>query len=267
MAFMESKKEGIYPAMPTNQLPFATFEPYANEADTPALAALARKDERYRRSIRILQFVSRVLSFILALILGLILAYTLASYYITKDRAMPPAHTPIWPMPTVVWPTYFLFVLAVITAFIDLIMLCVSCCCLDARLGGVFSHTMLSIKFAAWLVGMAIFAIMKRGDSIWGYACNTDLEAEVRTYMKFDRFCTVQSAAWGISVLEAAVALLTLCLYFFLAKKLSNRTRMGKTPKGAVNVEMGSPYKFGSDGPGRYAQLDEPSPYGREAEH
>lgn len=185
-------RKGMRYAIELRPSSFSGLEIGGSNLDKKVKELMGPGKQRYRRSIRILQFFSRLLSFVFSLIISLVLAYTLACYYITKDRSMPPAHTSIWPMPTVVWPTYLLLLFGVITMFIDFIMLAVSCCCLHDSFGGFSSYAMLGAKVVAWLVGMVIFRTMKRADSVWGYACNDELVAEVRTYMNFDKLCTIQ---------------------------------------------------------------------------
>ncbi|KAF4624490.1 hypothetical protein G7Y89_g13682 [Cudoniella acicularis] len=219
------------------------------------LSEFEKKDLAYKKRIRILRFISRLVSLILnALVMGT-LSYALAKYFLTRNHVLPGGTNP-WITPTTLWPSLMLLGIATVTFILNAITLFAYCC------GGVQSankastvtsvagYIFLAAHLVAWVVAAGLYRYGRTGNDLWGYSCSDKADAvqeQVQSFLDFGKLCTMQQGTWFISIIEAGVYLLTLIVTIFMVRRASTKKKLGKIRESlsmqteyAHTVEMGS---------------------------
>jgi len=128
-----------------------------------------------------------------------ILAFTLAKYFLTKNKIIAGNVHP-WITPATLWPTFMLLGIAVITFFMNLITICAYICGVNTA-NKAYSctqyvvYTMTGAHVVAWAIAAGLFQMAKTESSLWGYACSdqaAQIQEQVQSYLQFGKLCNMQ---------------------------------------------------------------------------
>jgi len=237
----------------------------------PPLQEMEEKDLKYKKSIRIFRFITRLLSVILnALMIG-VLSFALYKYYTTKSHPISSTNaSSAWVNPATLWPTFVLLGISVITFFMNVFTLLAYCCGVGAAnkvnsCSTWISYIFLGIHVLMWISATGAFKIGSNGKDLWGYSCSSEadkLKEEVKSFVDFGKLCTMQAGAWYVSIIQTAVYFLTFIVTVLTLRRASQKKKMNKMrdsmnmEAGYDRVELGGVYKQGR----RYMPLAGESP-------
>ncbi|KAE8449032.1 hypothetical protein EG329_008620 [Mollisiaceae sp. DMI_Dod_QoI] len=268
MGFFNEKKRATVSVSPAvSQEPLSGSTRHSGFA--PSLPHLEEQDSKYKKTIRILRFISRLISLILNALMISILTYALYKYFTTKSHPIPSSSSP-WANPAILWPTFVLLSIALITFIMNLFTLVAYCCSVRAAntvntCSTVISYIFLGVHVLLWAIAAGAFKMGSNGKDLWGYSCSTTadkLQEEVKSFLDFGKLCTYQTGAWYISIIEAVTYLLTFIITILMLRRASHKKKINKIREslnmeaGYDRVEMGSMYKQGR----RYMPLAGESP-------
>lgn len=217
-------------------------------------STLEKKDLVYKRRIRALRFASRLASLILAAIMVGILSFSLAKYFLTRNHILPDNSHP-WITPTVLWPTFMLLAISIVTFWMNLFTLCTYVCGVGAanKLGSVTSfvgYVMLAVHVVVWAVGVGLFKMANTGHDLWAQSCSArsdEIQKEVQSFMDFGKLCTVQTGAWYISIIEAVAYFLTFIVTILMLKRASHKKKMTRAREASSReASSGAPLELGT---------------------
>jgi hypothetical protein len=151
------------------------------------------------------------------------LAYSLTIYLQTRTRLLSDGQSP-WPTPTVLWPTYLLLGVSILTFITNVLLIfmpwmhpsetsgaAAATKAARKRTGNLLStaqYVTTALYFIAWAVSSGLFQMANTGQDLWGWSCspNSDaIQTQVQGYLDFGKLCLVQGASWDAMVLHAAV--------------------------------------------------------------
>jgi hypothetical protein len=155
--------------------------------------------QAYKKRIRILRFVTRVLSLILNAGMIGIMCYALAKYFLTKNKVIAGNVHP-WITPATLWPTFMLLAISVVTFLLSLITVCAYMCGVDAAnktysVTNYIRYAMMVVRVVAWAVAIGAFKMGSGESSLWGYSCSDkadQIHAQVQSFLNFGKLCTMQ---------------------------------------------------------------------------
>lgn len=235
-------------------------------SDYSVVSVLEDKDKKYKRSIRILRFISRLISLILSAIMTGIWAYALGKFYLTKSHIIEssPGQT-AWPNPPILWPTYLLLGISITTFFMNLVTLITYCCGIGAAnkmntVGSVIGYILMFVHVLVWIFGAGAYKyseVTGGGKDLWGYSCGSEADKiadEVKSFVDFGKLCTMQGAGWYTSLIQAGFYLLTFIVTVLVARRASTKKKLGKARQ-SMTLEMQSQFGQGGQSPhvGGYA--------------
>jgi len=221
-------------------------QPYVQQAgyDTQAQAfgvddrsrsteVLKRRDLIYKRCIRVLRFATRISSTILSGFIIGSLSYSLAKYFLTRNKIIQGNVHP-WATPTVLWPTYMLLAIAVVTFLLNIITICTYVCSVKAAnrtssIAGYIGYAITAVHFIAWAVVTGLFKMANTGSDLWGYSCSDisdQIQPQVQSYLDFGKLCTVQTGAWYSTIIEAVTYFLTFVTLLMVLRRKSHQKRL-----------------------------------------
>lgn len=162
---------------------------------------LTISSQKYKKSIRSLRFITRLLSLILnALMIG-VLSWALYKYYTTKSHPISPTNPALlWVTPATLWPTFVLLGIALITFFMNGFTLIAYCCGVGAAnkvntCSTVVSYIFLGVHVVLWGIAAGAFKMGGNGSDLWGYSCSDaadKIAQEVKSYVDFGKLCSSQ---------------------------------------------------------------------------
>jgi len=146
-----------------------------------------------------LRLVSRIASLILGAFMVGSLSYSLATYFLTKDKIIAGNLHP-WATPTKLWPTYMLLATSVISFLLSIITIGTYMCGVGAAnktdsITSKVGYVMLAARLVAWAVATGLFKMASTGNDLWGFSCGSIADAisnEVQSFMNFQMLCTLQ---------------------------------------------------------------------------
>lgn len=200
-----------------------------------SLAEFEKKDLAYKKRIRILRFISRLLSLILNAVMMGVLSYALAKYYLTKDKIIQGNVHP-WITPTTLWPTFMLLAISVVTFFMNFITICAYICGISTA-NKTYSCTsyvvyaMTGLHVVAWGFAIGAFRMGRTESSLWGFSCSDKADALqplVHSFLDYGKLCTAQNGAWGISILEGVTYFVTFVVTLMSFRRASTKKKMAK---------------------------------------
>ncbi|KAH8686073.1 hypothetical protein BGZ60DRAFT_396834 [Tricladium varicosporioides] len=213
-----------------------------------------KKDITYKKRIRIFRLITRILSLITNAIVVGTLSFTLAKYYLTKNKVIEGNVHP-WITPTILWPSLMLLGMAAATFLLNAITLCCYCRGVNsankaATVTTVASFIFLAIHVTAWIVVAGLYRWGRTGNDLWGYSCSDKADAiqeQVKDFIDFGKLCTMQEGTWFVSIIEAIVYLLTFIITVWMVRRASTKRKIGKIRESmsmetgyAQNLEMGT---------------------------
>lgn len=213
--------------------PYVHQAPFATEDHTRAIEELKQKDSVYKRRIRILRFTTRICSTILAGFIIGSLSYSLAKYFLTRNHIIEGDVHP-WATPTVLWPTYMLLAIAVVTFMLNIITICTYVCGVKAAnrtssIASYIGYAITAVHFAAWAVVTGLFKMANTGSDLWGYSCGSvsdQIQPQVQSFLDFGKLCTVQTGAWYSTIIEAVTYFLTFVTILVVLRRRSHQKKL-----------------------------------------
>ncbi len=126
------------------------------------------------------------------------MTYALAKYYTTKNHN---AHgTSIWASPTMLWPTFMLLAVSLVTVVLNIFTICayfrgVEKANTTSSVAGCIGYALLAVHVLVWAVSIGLFKMANTGKDLWGYSCGSQADAiqeEVQSFVDFGKLCTTQ---------------------------------------------------------------------------
>jgi len=132
-----------------------------------------------------------------------IFIYTLFKYYTTKNHVIPSTSTNPWANPALLWPTFVLMGISLITFFMNLVTLIAYCCGVGSAnktytCSSVIGYIFLGVHVVIWFVAAGAYKVANvkgNGKDLWGYSCGDEadaIQAEVQSFLDFGKLCTMQ---------------------------------------------------------------------------
>jgi len=205
-------------------------------ARADALAAFEQKDLVYKKRIRILRAIYRVVSlFLSAFIIGT-MSYSLAKYFLTRNHLLPNSQQRPFPASTTLWPSIMLLAIAVVTFVMNFLTLIAYLCGVGAAnkansLTSYIGYVAVLIHFIVWAVSVGLFRMAKTGHDLWGYTCGSQSDAiqqQVQSYLNFGQLCTAQTGAWYSTILEAANYLITFATTILIFRRAQHKRKLAQ---------------------------------------
>lgn len=224
----------------------------ATSRNSEDLAEFEKKDLAYKKRIRILRFVTRVLSLILSAGMIGIMSYAIAKYFLTKNKVIAGNAHP-WITPATLWPSFLLLGISVATFLLSLITVCAYICGVDAAnktysVTNYIRYGMMVVRVVAWAVAIGAFRMGSGESSLWGYSCSDkadQIQAQVQSFLNFGTLCTMQQGAYGLSILQAITYFLTFIVTIMMFRRFSTKKQMSKVKQ---SMAMESGYNQGGYG-------------------
>jgi hypothetical protein len=157
------------------------------------------------------------------------LAYSLNVYFQTRNRLLANGQPP-WPNPAVLWPTYLLLAISILTFVTNGLLIFVphmhrSKDAVDQESPRDFAavkslrkrtekllnssqYVATALYFIAWAISSGLFQMANTGQDLWGWSCSPKsdaIQAQVQNYLDFGKLCLLQGASWDAMCLHAAV--------------------------------------------------------------
>jgi len=197
--------------------------------EDPLLSArdpLQKKDQTYKRVIRVLRFITRSISFILS---GLVLAsltYALVQYYLTRGRKISGDASP-WPQHPTLWSTYMLLAIAGVTFIMHFVVVCTYLCGVGAanktnKITSYIGYALLAVRVVAWAAAAGLYKKANTGNDLWGYTCSDKADAiqdEVKSYLNYNTLCVTQTGAFYSSIIEVVLYFLDLVIIIAVLRR------------------------------------------------
>jgi len=198
-----------------------------------ALEEFEKQDRRYKRQIRILRFISRVVSFLLSGFMLGSMAFALAKFLLTKNMIIN-GHQHPWAQHTTIWPTLMLLAIAAITLFMNFIVICAYICGVGiankaSSFMGYVGYILSAAHIIAWAVATGLFKMANTGNDLWGYSCSDKADAiqmAVQNEMNFGTLCTVQTGSWYSSIIETLTYLLNFALTMMVFRRAIHKKKL-----------------------------------------
>jgi len=235
------------------------YDSTSRQSGTVSIPDLERKDQGYKRVVRVLRFISRIVSLILNAVTIGILSWSLEQWYTTHNRIIDGGAHP-WGTTTKLWPTYMLLGIAATTFLMNIITLGSYICGVQAANKSatattVVSTILLAVHVVAWAVATGLFKMANTGNDLWGYSCSPtadEIQIQVQSYLDFNKLCNFQGGAWYASIIQSITYGLTFSIMFVGWKRLSHQKKMRKVRESMAteagfnqNLEMGDVYSPG----------------------
>ncbi|KAI9813683.1 MAG: hypothetical protein M1832_006111 [Thelocarpon impressellum] len=236
------------PSMVSNMLPGQGSERGYYEVPNPAAPGtpgspemdekVVKQDRKLKRYIRVMRVVSRFFAFGLSLALTATMALTLHKYYSTRGTIIGGRNA--WAANTKLWPTTMLLVIAVVSLTINLTILgsywhSVKAANRAAIVSTVFTVTVLVTHLVIWIVTVALYRYGKdtngKSNDLWGWSCGAPgkIQQQFSDVVDFKQYCNLQSGSWYMSMLEAAVEILTVLTYLLVYRRLKVKKAIRKS--------------------------------------
>lgn len=224
-----------------------------------SLPDLEKKDQKYKRTIRVLRFISRLVSLVLNAFMIGILSFALAKYYLTKNHVIA-GNQKAWVTPATLWPTFMLLGIAAVTFCMNVVTLCSYLCGVGAAnksqtFTTLVGSILLAVHVVSWAVAAGLFKMAQTGTDLWGYTCSSradEIQVQVNSFVNFGKLCNLQAGAWYASIIQAVAYLLTFVITFLALRRMSHKKKMQKVrdsialePGYNQNVDVGNDYNPG----------------------
>ncbi|MCJ1430813.1 hypothetical protein MMC27_000163 [Xylographa pallens] len=202
---------------------------------SPQFQKLHEEDMKIKRRVRVLRFVSRLISTALSAYMVGSMAFALSQYFTTRDRTLSGGGHP-WAPNTVLWPTYMVLAIATVTMMMNLITLCFYCCGVDAanksnRIMGYLGYIVVAVHAVVWAVTTGLFKMASVGNDLWGFSCGSEADAiqsQVQSFLNFNDLCMVQTGTWVVTIIETVSYILLLVIYIYAARRAMQKRQLNK---------------------------------------
>lgn len=164
---------------------------------SPGISRARQAFTKFRRYLKIVAFISNLISGFLALGMSISMIYMTAVYLGTKDLTKPGKSgvtlTP-WGSATKTWPTYMLFAASTLT-FLGAAFSLLSACC-SSRTKTMFSVVYYLAHIGFWAGIAVVYRLSKTGKDLWGWSCEMTPDGPRQTAFKddlnFEFMCNLQ---------------------------------------------------------------------------
>ncbi|MCJ1404119.1 hypothetical protein MMC11_007344 [Xylographa trunciseda] len=202
---------------------------------SPEFQKFHEQDLRIKRRVRVLRFVSRLISTLLSAYMVASMAYALQQYFTTRDRNISGGGHP-WAVNTVLWPTYMVLAIATVTMMMNIITMGFYCCGVDAanksnRFMGYLGYIVMAVHAVVWAVTTGLFKMAENGNDLYGFSCSTEADAiqeQVQSFLNFNNLCMVQTGTWIVTIIETLSYILLLVIYIYAARRAMQKRRLNR---------------------------------------
>ncbi|MCJ1395191.1 hypothetical protein MMC18_008074 [Xylographa bjoerkii] len=208
---------------------------HAQSPMSPEFQKLHEQDIKIKHRVRILRFVSRLISTVLSAYMVASMAYALSMYFTTRNYTLNGGGHP-WAPNTVLWPTYMVLAIAAVTMMMNLITLCFYCCGVDAankssKIMGYLGYIVMAVHAVVWAITTGLFKMANIGNDLWGFSCSAEADAiqgQVESLLNFNDLCMVQQGTWVVTIIETVSYIILLIIYIYAARRLMHKRRLSK---------------------------------------
>ena len=163
----------------------------------------AQRLEKFKRWLRILRVLSKILSTLFSTVMFAIMVFVLFRYQHTKNlahdaKAGVQAATTAWPQNAKIWPTLMLLTGSGVTLATSSITLMTYCCCWNRRRSWKVTVLNYAIHIGAWFVLTTLYRYEKGlhnvNNDLWGWSCGPTADSIQSDFpqLNFDGLCKVQ---------------------------------------------------------------------------
>ena len=182
-----------------------------------------RKYQKWKRYLRILKLVTKVLTTIFAAVILALMLYVLITYYRIKPIMRSDRNA--WPADAKVWPTY-MFLAGALLTFILTVSSLLPYCWKKAEQSWKLIVLRYVIHIVAWIALSAVYRYEKgtngKNNDFWGWSCaqvKGEVGEEFEGVVDFSTLCKGQSRSWEVSVAEVVIKLLFAVAHFVVYRK------------------------------------------------
>lgn len=169
---------------------------------SPDISRARQTFTKFRRYLKIIAFISNLISALLSFGMSSSMTYMTASFLSTKDLTKQGkdgiALTP-WGSDTKTWPTYMLLVASILTFFGAAFSLVRSCC--SSRTKTMFNIIYYLAHIGLW-AGIAVaYRLGKTGKDLWGWSCDMEHGQRKTLFendLNFEFMCGLQVCVVGV---------------------------------------------------------------------
>ncbi|KAF2760729.1 hypothetical protein EJ05DRAFT_241026 [Pseudovirgaria hyperparasitica] len=203
------------------------------------MRALNGRDQRLKRHIRVLRFVSRILAFVVSVLVFVPITITLVTFLRTNDISRvvtiaSPGTAPqtvsrtAWAQNSTTWPTYMYFGTAAVSLLLNLFIMIaylrtdVRTANRTAYVATTFSWVVMVGNAVVWAVAASLYRQQKKNDDLWGWTCSSAAQAIQKVFeneVKFEQQCNIQSFSWYAGIVQALLAILTIVVLVLVVRR------------------------------------------------
>ncbi|KAI9861525.1 MAG: hypothetical protein M1824_002417 [Vezdaea acicularis] len=244
-----------YPPPPSNG-----YDGYSNLSmdhteDPLGKALIDDADQKLKKRVRIFKFLARSLTFILSIAITGNLAKVLGKYLATKGVLIGGRNA--WAKDTKLWPTIMLLVIAVISAFINSIIMLAYCwrsvkhANRASMISTLFTSVIFVVHIVIWIVTAALYKYGKDthgvSNDLWGWTCSSKafkIQPQFQKVVDFDQYCSIQTNSFRLSVAQAVAEIFGLIVWFFVLRRISSKRKIKRIESEHIPVQNMSGQNF-----------------------
>ncbi|KAF7874895.1 hypothetical protein EAF04_002069 [Stromatinia cepivora] len=212
--------------------PDNSYTPITSEQPTSLLHQnLIEQDRKLKRRIRILRFISRVLTTGLTIAIATEEGRTLLNFLETRNDIRTPPGSPArgpWALQTQLWSAVLLFITAIITAILGLISVVTYSVSTKAAnsissMNTKFGIAAESIHIATWVAVAIAYRVAKNGKDLWGWACSPLAEKIQPTFhdvVSFKNVCDRSGVNFKLSIANSVLQVASLGIWILVYKRM-----------------------------------------------
>ena len=127
------------------------------------------------------------------------LSYALAKYYLTRSHPLSHNKT-TWATPTILWPTFMLLGMSLVTLVMNFITLLAYC--YGTKLANttntcatIIVFMLTGVHVLAWGIAASAYKVGNSEKALWGYSCSgtaDSLQESVKDVLDFGQLCNMQ---------------------------------------------------------------------------
>lgn len=157
-----------------------------------------KKYEKFKRYLRVVQLLSKVLTTLFSSVMFGITAYVSITVQTTKGTIRE-GRGP-WPKDTKMWPTIMLLIASAFTLITTIVLLFAYCCCYKrTQTSWKFTVAKYAVQIITWIVVSFLYRYEKglngHNNDIWGWSCAKEadaIQAQFHGVVNFDALCKTQ---------------------------------------------------------------------------
>ncbi|TGO24865.1 hypothetical protein BPAE_0093g00270 [Botrytis paeoniae] len=231
-----------YPASPPPNNHYSRLTKEAHlEPDNPVTSTLPtsllhrdlmKQDQKLKRRIRILRFISRILITGLTIAIAVEEGRTLLNFLETHNDIRSPPGSPIprgpWALQTQLWSAVLLFITCVVTAILGLVsvisyLISIKAANSISSMNTKFGIATESIHIATWIAVATAYRVAKNGKDLWGWACSPLAEKIQPTFqnvVNFKNVCDRSGVNFKLSIANSGLQVASLGIWILVYKRM-----------------------------------------------